>query len=232
MLKSKKMKMSNFIKCLILAILAGNVSIAQGGKNNQSININRWGIDSFDSRSSNVEGSVYINEEFSPAKISDTDKIYSIKYNAYHDEMIIEKGGTLFTLQKTLGFKVDFTQLKKTYKIYNLENKGKINPRFFCVLVEGNKIALLAKEKIRLYDERKSNSGYSKHVPPTLKRINDKYYIGFSNSSTAELPIKKKEFLKLFSSKSNEINAYIKQNKLGIKKQNDLITIFKYYNKL
>ncbi|MDO9039331.1 MAG: hypothetical protein Q7U59_13390, partial [Lutibacter sp.] len=87
-------------------------------------------------------------------------------------------------------------------------------------------------EKIKFYEEVKAKTGYDKYKPPTLKRVEDEFYIGYKNSSAKELPSKKKDILSLFASKANEMESYVNENKLGFKSEEDLIKIFSYYHTL
>lgn len=189
-------------------------------------------VSSFDFRSKDLVGSLYINDNFLPAKTSESNEIYLIRYNAYMDEMEGERNSKPFHLIKKTGLTISFDGTSKMYSVYNYEVKNKLSPGFFVVLISGDNISLLLKEKIKFYEEVKAKTGYDKYIPPTLKRVSDEFYVGYKNSSAKELPSKKKEVLKLFASKAKEIESYAKENKLGFKSEEDLIQIFKYYNTL
>ncbi|MGV8947071.1 MAG: hypothetical protein ACOH1N_11625 [Lutibacter sp.] len=189
-------------------------------------------VSSFDFRSKDLVGSLYINDKFLPAKTSDSNEIYLIRYNAYMDEMEGEKNNKPFHLIKTMGSTISFEGINKIYSVYNYEVKDKLTPGFFVVLTSGDNISLLLKEKVKFYEEVKAKTGYDKYIPPTLKRVSDEFYIGYKDNSAKELPSKKKELLNIFESKAGEIESYAKENKLGFKTEDDLIQIFKYYNTL
>jgi hypothetical protein len=220
-------------KSLVIVLLL-SVMLGYGQTNTSNIEIinSARSVSSFDLRSKDIVGSSYIEEDFLPAKITNNDKVFSIRYNVYQDEMEMEKDGAPYYLPKSFGYTVSFINSNKLYQVYSLNSNEKVEPSFFLVLSVGDKITLLAKERIRLNDAVKPKSGYDKYKPPTLEQIKNKFYIGYANYSTAELPSKKKEFLKLFSSDSSTIEKFVKENKLGIKKQEDLIKIFDYYNTL
>jgi hypothetical protein len=189
-------------------------------------------VTSFDARSRDVEGSIYINDELLPAKLSNSEIIYAARYDAYQDEMEIQRDGKLFYLPKTFDVTITFLNSNKTYQVYSYDDKGTLRAGYFAMLEKGEKISLLNREKIKFVEEVMPKSGYEKYKPPMLKRESDQFFIGYKNNTTVPLPKKKDEILALFSSKANEVQSYAKSNKLGFKKSEDLIEIFRFYNSL
>jgi len=189
-------------------------------------------VPSFDHRSNSLLGSSYINEQFLAVKLAHTEKTYLMRYNAYKDEMEFEKDGKLFYLTKAYNFLITFDGLNKVYQVFSYQENKRAKDGYFIVLSNGDKVSLLLQEKIKYFDGVKARSGYTEDKPASLKRLNDKLYIGYKNSTASELPNKKKDLLKLFSSKSTEIEAYAKKNNLGFKNTEDLIQLFKHYNAL
>ncbi|MFD0761801.1 hypothetical protein ACFQZW_06870 [Lutibacter aestuarii] len=189
-------------------------------------------VTSLDLRSKELVGSPYVNDDFFPAKIKGIETAYPMRYNAYEDEMEFEKEGKFYNFNKVLNQEVVFLATNKKYKLFFDTENNDNSIGYFVVLFQGNKIDLLNKEKIKFFEAVKPKTGYDKYKPPTLKRVNDKFYIGYKNGTTTELPRKKQDVLKLFSEKSNDIQNYAKKNRLSFKDKEDLIQLFKYYNTL
>ncbi|HSQ47172.1 MAG TPA: hypothetical protein VLM44_09665 [Lutibacter sp.] len=194
--------------------------------------VHRTSITSFDLRSKQLVGSIYINENFLPAKLSDSQNNYLVRYDAYQDEMEVEKNGNSYHLPKNLNYTVNFEGINKLYQVYNYSKKNVTVPGFFVILFAGDKISLLRKEKIKFFEEVKAKTGYDKYKPPTLKRVDDEFYIGYKNSSAIALPSKKKDIISLFGSKAAEIESFVNENKLGFKSEEDLIKMFRFYSTL
>lgn len=224
-----KPQIKNYV--LLAILLFGISSYCQKTDSGQTL-VHRSNITSFDLRSKELVGSIFINEDFLPAKLSDSQEHYLLRYNAYQDEMEVEKNDNIFHLSKNLNYSITFEGTNKTYQVYTYSEKNEIVPGFFVVLYNGEKISLLLKEKIKFYDEVKAKTGYDKYKPPTLKRVNDGFYIGYKNSSTKEFPSRKKDILNIFASKAGQIESYAKKNKLDFKNKEDLIQIFRYYDSL
>ncbi len=73
-------------KGLLVILLFTSYSIFSQEIRNEEIINQSTSITQFDSRSKNLEGTQYITEEFLPAKLMNTDEIYSVRFNAYQDE--------------------------------------------------------------------------------------------------------------------------------------------------
>lgn len=189
-------------------------------------------VTSFDARSKEIQGSIYINEELLPSKLSNSEIVYAARYDAYQDEMEIQRDGKLYYLPKTFDVAVTFLASNKTYQVFSYDDKGTLRAGYFVMLEKGDKISLLNREKIKFVEEVVPKTGYEKYQPPKLKRESDQFFIGYKNNTTLDLPKKKSDILALFSSKANEVEAYAKSKKLGFKKSEDLIEIFKFYNML
>lgn len=189
-------------------------------------------VPSFNLRSNEFSGSSYINEQFLAVKPVNTNKTYLMRYNAYRDEIEFEKDGKLFYLTKTYNFLINFEGINKAYQVFSYQEKKNRKDGYFVILSKGKNVSLLLQEKIKYFDAVKARSGYNEDKPASLKRLKDKLYIGYKNNVASELPNKKNEILKLFSSKSVEVGAFAKKNNLGFKKKEDLTQIFKFYHSL
>ncbi|HEY9168936.1 MAG TPA: hypothetical protein VIN72_05575 [Lutibacter sp.] len=223
---------TRFNNFTVLMLIFLSISAYSQKTDSEQTLVHRTSVTSFDLRSKELVGSIYINENFLPAKLSSGQDQYLARYNAYQDEMEVQKNGNGYHLSKNLNYSIDFEGTNKSYQVYNYEEKSKKMSGFFVVLYKGDNISLLLKEKIKFYEEVKPKTGYDKYIPPTLKRVDDEIYIGYKNSSAVALPNKNKDILSLFASKANDIASFAKENKLGFKSEADLIQIFKYYNTL
>lgn len=100
---------------------------------------------------------------------------------------------------------------------------------FYEVLYQGSKISLLKKYEVQIvegaFNPIDGTKGKSR-----FKMIDD-YYIENSSGIVKFIP-SKKSILGIFEDEIVMVKKFIKQNKLSLKKEKDLIDIFKYYNQL
>lgn len=216
---------------IVLMLLIGISGFCQNSGSNE-IFLNADNLIKIDLTSKELVGTYYINNEFVPGKISNQKAVYLMRYNAYKDVMEMELNNKRYYFPLSTNYSVTFESLNKTYQVLDYKEKEITKKGLFVVVFIGNEISLFLKEKIEFYEEVAAKTGYDKYVPPTLKRVDDKFYVVFKNNPAIALPNKKKEVISLFESKGSAIESYAKINNLGFKNKEDLIQIFKYYDTL
>lgn len=212
---------------VILTFLLSTTNAVGQYVNSESIHHKTVKKVAFDLNYKNLIGTVYINANFEIAHISIPNKNYPTRYDAFHDEMEINEKDQQYYLPKTFNYIVTFKESNKTYGVYKLDNLN----GFFQILVNENTLHLLMKEKTRMYQEVEGN-GITTYKPPTLKRLKDQLYVGNARHETYKLPKKKNDFYAVFSTSAKLVQKFVKENNLNIKKTEDLIQIFNYYNSL
>lgn len=225
--------MNRILKFSIVLIMFVGVSYAQ-----QAQALNKMILDYDNTRSTkiseipNLVGTNYINEQFSEANLTDFDQTIMVRFDAYSNEMEGNVDGSVNYLKKTLGTKVSFLDPEKVYQIFNFQEGNESKLGYFVVINEGDKGTLLEQEKVEFEEEVIAKTNFDKYKPPTFSLQKSKYFLGDKKNFATELPRKTKDFFKLFGANANQIESYAKANKLGVKKGEDLIKIFGYYNSL
>jgi hypothetical protein len=184
-----------------------------------------------DLASKQVIGSPYIDKEFQAARIAGQETIYSLRYNAFNDEMEILLRENHYLLPKSFMLTIEFLNIEKSYVVLNYSSKGVPAKGFFVKLISGKKMNLYKKEQVKLHEEVPAKLGFTKYQPPELKKTKASYFIAEKGIAYA-LPKKKKELLKLFSEKGKVMDAYLKKNKINLKKEADLIAMVNYFNSM
>ncbi len=173
---------------------------------------------------SEVSGNPFLYDEWNNVgTINSKGKTYNynnLNYNIYKDEVALSKGkDSVFVIDKDL---VD------SFTINN-KNFQKYNNSFYEVLVLGKKVSLLKKYEIKVIEGMFNPTDGKKEIDRLS--IVDDYYVNETGNILKFKP-SKKALTKLFSDKENEVNNYIKMNKLSYKKEGDIIKIFKFYNEI
>ena len=224
-----KQQLNNYMAAFLL--LFSISSFSQHG-DIEHIYFNSKTFTTIDLISKKLVGTSYINIEFLPGIISNQKTVYSMRYNAYRDKMEVELDNKTYYLPLSSNYSISFDSLNKIYQVLDYKEKDVTNKGYFVVVYLGDKISLFLKEKIKLYEEVPAKLGFTTYEPPKLARVNNELYVGYKNNIAIELPNRKKDILKLFSTKSDEIESYAKKNNLEFKNKEDLIQIFRYYNTL
>ncbi|WP_108868710.1 hypothetical protein [Aquimarina aquimarini] len=170
------------------------------------------------------------------------------RYVAY--DVINEKTGT-FTGKLKYNIDLDAFEYKDGSKFYQIIKEAEIHIRnedhffYYCHFVsprgskrEGYYVLLELHDQYRMYKrytlditEPEKSSGSTYGVEPgEIKQICT-YYLE-ENGVIAELSQNEKDILELFSDKRIELAAYLKKEKLRLKKEEDLVRFIAKYNAL
>ena len=182
---------------------------------------------------SDIQGTPYLNDKFEPGKIiTPEDSVFAdieLRYNAFTDDMEFKQGENVFNIAfKTIVKKAEFGGKTFGCRSYDADGRNLMDG-YFEILTEG-KLTLLAKYKIRFLDKEDAKA-FSDAQPARFENV-EKQYFFISDGNPAKLIPNKKGLIKLFGTKSNEMETYISKNKLSFKEDDSLIKLFNHYNSL
>lgn len=182
---------------------------------------------------SDVSGTIFLFDDWIKGTVEQGSKTsykdVDLKYNTYSDELFFKNpkdGAMLSFVSPATAFSLNVNGKIDIYRngfpeIDNFNTKS-----YYQVIFDGG-IKLLFKSYKTLIQVKPYNS------TTTEKKFidNSVYYILNGNVMTKFKP-SRKDFLEIFSSKSNEIDAFIKKEKIDFKQHQDLTKVFVYYNTL
>ena len=221
-----------FIICSVPYVC--NAQIDYNQRNTQaSLDVMQYSIKNNHNSNKNAKGSPFINETFEVLKFKKFgNKVFSGRYDANLGEMQIRRENDTIALNANENFEITFVSSNKTYKTLSyIDNDGISKRGFLVVLNETDSIAVLKEEVIKFHEEKPSTNGYDKSKPAEYKRVKDNYYYKIGEHVSV-LPQKRKEFTKLFPEHSKKLEVFIKKNKISLKKEDELISLFKHIGTL
>ncbi|MBU2939404.1 hypothetical protein KO494_07610 [Lacinutrix sp. C3R15] len=124
----------------------------------------------------------------------------------------------------------DITKVEINNKVFLKKNTTKGNNRLVEVLQEGDKTTLFKAYDISITKATVNPMTQQKMGKDKIV-IQTKYYVEKANK-TQPIKLKKAVLMEVMVDKKNEVKTYIKENKLSITKEQDLIEILNYYNTL
>ena len=157
----------------------------------------------------------------------------NIKYDLQQDLVqygMADQRTTAFSARKVLFFEIFDTSVRKYRQFFALPfttTSGYRAPVFFELLEEG-KMTLLSRESVeyRTYSSPYYMGSYSRLV------LVYKYYFLDEKGNISEFTGNKNDLLDLMNKKSEEVEKYIKANKLRFDDKYDFAKIVAYYNSL
>ncbi len=178
----------------------------------------------------NVVGSPYLNENFQKGIVTIADKSFDsyIRYNGLKDIFEIQNQiGEISALMRRPDIKI--TLDGKLHKIENyLDENDMAKQRYFIILNEGETL-FLKNEGIEFKDAEKASSSYSQSKPASLVPF-EKYYIKKGDTQAIEVRLRKNSVLHAIDDERAE--NYVKENKLKLKNEEEVIQLVNYYNSL
>lgn len=174
-----------------------------------------------------IEGSPYLTDEFVKGTVFvENEKPYAamMRYNAYQDEIQVQGSDGISSL-----FKRDYIWAEiggETFRIQTYGDRAGTSKGYFVELNRGN-IRLLKRIVREFKEGQPAVSSYSQNTPP---RFDEKvtYYLVREKSPAREVRLRKKDILGFLSSK--EVETYVKENKLRLNSEKEVIQVLTQIN--
>jgi len=231
-------RIKHLLPIILISLISSEISYAQFQNTNEttlqsSLDGVQFAVKHNSDKSFYAIGSPFIDESFQVVKLDKFgNHLFAARYNANLGEMQIQRQNDTIALNNYEDLKVTFALNNKVYQTHSYTNKEGVSKQgFLVVLKETDSLAVLKEEIVKFYEKKPAVTGYDKEKPAEYKRLNDVYYYR-QGDKVSLLPQKRKDFLKLFPQHSSELKDYIKENKISLKKDEDLITLFEYINTL
>ncbi len=180
-----------------------------------------------------IEGSPYLYDDFEKGTLRTTSNVsyegIPLHYNIYNDELEFKTPDNQILAMSTPEIieRVTFEEYTLEYIPYILAKK--IKRGFFILLLEGD-VSLYAKPVI-FFKQATEAGAYKDPTPPQFNRKNDSYFIRNGRDAAMEAE-NKKNLPDLFPDHRDEIESFIKKNKLSHRDPDDLKKLVSYYNSL
>lgn len=231
-----------FLSCSITMlgqVEAASFNVVSSSSSSNFSKITSYGRVSFDNGepSPDTVGSPYLDENYQLGSILKDSIVVAeniaLKYNVYNDVFIGKI--TLDTKEdesKTVIKSEEFKIMMGKNLFVPLPSYGNPNAlQYYQVLVIGNKGTLFKKNE-KTYKERViATTSLTRDIPPAFKD-KETFYYKDSEGNFNEISTSKKKLLVLFGNKKKQMTDFIKKNSLNIKKEEDLIRLFRFYETL
>ncbi len=183
-----------------------------------------------------ISGSPFIEKEMQKGAIilRDDRKVENvmIRYNAYEDALLYqieEDQITMLDPPVINGFEYHKSDKVITYiSMSILEGKR----HFYEVIYEG-KSTLVVQHQIKLTKKTNNAGSYGANdMQGSAFKQADNYFLMDSTGKSSEVNLTKKSLIAALGSHEEELQAFIKKNKLKVKENTDLVRLLEYYDSL
>jgi len=183
-----------------------------------------------------IIGSPYYKDSFSYGKIflkkKELDLNYSYRYNAYTDEIEVNNGIDIDLLLKDTNISCIIDGEKYSYQEYAAKEDEDIQMGYLKTIFEGEKVILYFKKNKQFKEGKKAKTSLTTSFPPKLVDF-EEFYFSNLEETPHKVKLKNKELLAIIPINYQlEMKTFLKDNDLNVKRKDDLITFFKYYDSL
>ncbi len=187
--------------------------------------------------SPDTKGSPYLEDNFQLGSIIKDSLVFAeniaLRYNVY-DDIFIGKI-TLTTIDEEAKYVIKSPEYKiKMGELLFVALPNDVDPnmlQYYQILVIGAK-GTLYKKNIKTFKARiMATTSLTRDVPPSFSD-KEQYFFADFNGNFREVPSSKKKVIDLMNDKKKEISQCIDKNDLNVKKEEDLIRLFRFYNSL
>jgi hypothetical protein len=177
-----------------------------------------------------VAGSPYMDDKYKDGIIyyGDKNQPAPIRYNAYQDLIEYQQNGKALVLDPNPAIKKVVVGEEVFVPLSPNGSSKKIG--YFAMLDSG-KLNLYSKKKVIFLPFKKGGKLDGSDQPAEFKKSPDMYYYQVGNGELKQVD-NIKELIASLPDKQDELNQYVKKEKISAKKEKDLIQFVKYYNSL
>lgn len=181
-----------------------------------------------------IKDEAYANPNFLQGKIFQEDQLLKdnvpMRYNAYADEIEIKKNVSDESFSALIKSPDIFVKIVNDIYVF-VPFEGSIQKGgYFNVLSDGKTYDLYKKTKAEYREPKKAQTSYQHDTPPSFVKSTTYYLV--KDGTFLKMPSSKSKILKMMDSKRNEMKKYIKENKIDLDKESDLIKTISYFDSL
>jgi hypothetical protein len=189
-------------------------------------------INNKNDRYATIEGTPYLDEEFHTGSVSFKNKKYTgmeLRFNPYEGyfEFKTDEGIKFLDPRTT---RIDTVWLEdNTYEYINYQSGKSLKQNFMKIAHSGTTSVYLYDEMILSQPEEAS--GYDAAKPARFEQMAESIYIRKGGDSAKEFK-GKKSLEEIFPEYHKQLAAYVKSEKLKLKKTEDVVSLCSYYDSL
>ena len=181
------------------------------------------------------QGSPYTNNSFQPTQLFYKDENMGTvfyRYNALNEEIevkqsVLEEG--IRALGRDKNIAILNNGFPMSFKTFIDRNNNTLNG-YLTVLMEGPKFTLYKRIRVKYTEGAPAANSFVKATPSRFAQFEEYYIQKEGVNRIDELDQRKGTIYKLDSDRKEEIKAFMKENKLDVKTQSDLIRIVQFLN--
>lgn len=178
----------------------------------------------------NIEGTAFLNKNFSKGEIFTTYGNYKdveMKYDIYEGSFLLNVDNkTMYLDQLPSVKKIELDGTDFFIKKYKINGKDR---QSFMIRLDSGQVSLYAKKNVSLRPEEPPKALESASHPARFVAQPDSYFLQMGSGNLVLIE-SIKDFYEIFPEKAEPLKSFAKKEKLGVKKEKELIQIVQFCN--
>lgn len=178
----------------------------------------------------NIEGTAFLNKNFSKGEIFTTYGNYKdveMKYDIYEGSFLLNVDNkTMYLDQLPSVKKIELDGTDFFIKKYKINGKDR---QSFMIRLDSGQVSLYAKKNVSLRPEEPPKALESASHPARFVAQPDSYFLQMGSGNLVLIE-SIKDFYEIFPEKAEPLKSFVKKEKLGVKKEKELIQIVQFCN--
>jgi hypothetical protein len=179
-----------------------------------------------------AEGSPYLLDDFILSAIyANSNKASGIlvRYNVFEDYMEFKHQGSLYMLMPDKSVeKVVVGEVKFVVEEYSYKGKLKMG---YLQMLDSGKVILFSRKEVNLIPAKEATPMQYNPTPAKFERLQDVLYYKIGKGITLKVENIKKIIANL-PDHTDEMSAFVKENQISTRNEEEVIKLFKFYNSL
>ena len=193
-------------------------------------------MNKLDYEDGSIEGSPYMSNSFKPGQLFYGEEalgnIY-YRYNAYNEEIEIKQTNSenepIRGLGKDKKIRLVVDGKPTSFKTF-VDKSGNTKNGYMTLLSDGN-YNLYKHLKVTFKEAKKADNSFVKGSPAKFSQFTEYYLEKPDAKRIDEIELSNKKIIQLVSGeKSDELKVFLKENKIKVKDENDLIKVVNFLN--
>ncbi len=218
---------------------AGLFNAAQGGNPMLNLVMMELRISEKKTGVEEILGSPYLTEDFIKSKIYFGEEFvgdFFVRYNALNSEIEIKKSDLAEENPKRLlanqDLRVKYGQRELLFTTY-ITKKDETKNGYLSIISKGDKFTLYHRLAVKFSEGKAAANSMVNDIPSRYAHFVEYYYLKNGVNRIDQLQQKKGALLKILDKElKDDVNSFLKEEKIDLDKEEDLIRTFEYINSL
>jgi hypothetical protein len=186
--------------------------------------------------SSPLNGSPYLTDDFVPGTMETLNGTVidgmKYRYNIYNDEMQFIIGTDTASINKPLAVRsIEMDHKKFVYEVYRVSEQA-VAAGYFEMVINGDMSLLFRRQMELEYDNYVPNYGGGGGTKEFMLKNDNSLYVKLHDGAARRV-YNRKDFLEAIPPDlHSRVKQFIKENRISVRKQEDLMALVNYYNSL